>query len=363
MASTSSSSSSTTTTRNPPPLPPLSTNMRSGVSPSASGSSSPNNRKLLLKIPNAKANRWVPNIQDWQFLALGDFIVYQVNYSSGNNTSTSSTSPNSNGRIPPPVNAPRPTPPSSSSSSSLLSPSSSSAIGIVIAIRNTELPLSSSTSVQFKDENTYILDNGQGYIVSIELETPRTASHTILDNVLKKYTIFNGVSPTAARNGDGTTSTSTTLSRTPSSSGTSSPAEELQPSDFKGSLLLIDEETGKILGPLNQSIPTSESEKVTLQSKQEVPNAFSDNDIVVTFPEGGDASNGAPITISVFDDIKSQYGKSDSKIVGAAEYVSKGMLFAAEYGATYTSSAAKRYTEQTKATETPLVFSQTTKNT
>lgn len=122
---------------------------------------------------------------------------------------------------------------------------------------------------------------------------------------------------------------------------------------------MIDEDTGKILGPLNQDVPTLEAANISTSTEK--PNEFSNEDIVVTFPEGDNA--GGQVKISAFDDVTSQYGKTDSRIVGAAEYVSKGMLFAAEYGANYTSSAAKKYTESTKATDTPLVFSQTTKNT
>lgn len=223
--------------------------------------------------------------------------------------------------------------------------------GIVLAVRNTEFPLTNTTNVDFRDENTYILNNGESFIVAIELETPRTGSHTILDNVLGRYTVFNGIPPTATATNLGVPENTSNPS-----SATSSP--ELRPSDFKGSLLLIDEDTGKILGPLNQNVPTLQAANVTSTEK---PNEFSNEDIVVTFPEGNNA--GGEVKISAFEDVTSQYGKTDSRIVGAAEYVSKGMLFAAEYGANYTSSAAKRYTESTKATDTPLVFSQTTKNT
>lgn len=362
-----------------PTLPALNTSTSSTVA----------TRKVLLRIPNAKASRWTESTQSWAFLALGDFVVYQVSQPS---TSSGSSTP----RQPPPVPSRSPVgngngnssststaapalPPrfagdagGSSASPSTSSPSTSTPVstrsvspsnatgstssgtsGIVLAVRNTEFPLTSTTNVDFRDENTYILNNGEGFIVAIELETPRSGSHTILDNVLRKYTVFNGVLPTAA-----STNLGVPENQSNPNSATSSP--ELRPSDFKGSLLLIDEDTGKILGPLNQSVPTLEAANIS-SSTTDKPNEMSSENIVVTFPEGDNA--GGQVQISAFDDIKSQYGKSDSKIVGAAEYVSKGMLFAAEYGANYTSSAAKRYTESTKATDTPMVFSQTTKNT
>lgn len=359
-------------------LPSLNT---TGLSTSSSSS-----RKVLLRIPNAKASRWAESSQSWSFLALGDFVVYQVSQP-GSSSSGSSTP-----RQPPPIpsrspvgnassNSPLPSAapplppryaedgtarsPVVSSNNGTSTPSSSTVngnttpggnsgtSGIVLAVRNTEFPLTSTTNVDFRDENTYILNNGEGFIVAIELETPRSGSHTILDNVLRKYTVFNGVLPTAS-----STNLGVPEHQSNPNSATSSP--ELRPSDFKGSLLLIDEDTGKIVGPLNQSVPTLEAANIS-QSSTDKPNEFSSENIVVTFPEGDNA--GGQVQISAFDDITSQYGKSDSRIVAAAEYVSKGMLFAAEYGANYTSSAAKRYTETTKATETPMVFSQTTKNT
>lgn len=347
-------------------------------------------RKVLLRIPNAKASRWTEPTQSWSFLALGDFVVYQVSQPSSSSGSSTPRQPppvpsrspigNSNGSSSSTSAAAPALPPrfagdagSSSASPSSSSPSattpvstrsvspsnaagsaSSGTSGIVLAVRNTEFPLTSTTNVDFRDENTYILNNGEGFIVAIELETPRSGSHTILDNVLRKYTVFNGVLPTAA-----STNLGVPENQSNPNSATSSP--ELRPSDFKGSLLLIDEDTGKILGPLHQSVPTLEAANISSPTSTEKPNEMSSEDIVVTFPEGDNA--GGQVQISAFDDIKAQYGKSDSKIVGAAEYVSKGMLFAAEYGANYTSSAAKRYTENTKATDTPMVFSQTTKNT
>lgn len=337
-------------------------------------------RKVLLRIPNAKASRWSESTESWTFLALGDFVVYQVSQLTGSPRPSGSSTPSTGqqqagtpsplpGRSPTGTSAPplparynedgtarAPSPSTSSTSNANGAPSSAQSLGgtsgIVLAVRNTEFPLTSTTNVDFRVENTYILNNGEGFIVAIELETPRNGSHTILDNVLRRYTVFNGVAPTAA-------STNLGVPEHQSNPNSASSSPELRPSDFKGSLLLIDEDTGKILGPLNQNVPMSEA--ANINHSNEKPNEFSSEDIVVTFPEGENA--GGEVQISAFHDITSQYGKSDSRIVGAAEYVSRGMLFAAEYGANYTSSAAKRYTESTKATETPLVFSQTTKNT
>jgi hypothetical protein len=338
-------------------------------------SSTTASRKVLLRIPNAKASRWSDSSNEWTFLALGDFVVYQVAQaplSARPNSNSGTSSPGTPLSSRPPPALPSRTagtgaasPPTSSGpspSSTSLSPSSSStggASGIVLSVRNTEFPLTLTTHVDFRDENTYILNNGEGFIVAIELETPRSGSHSILDNVLRKYTIFNGAPPTAAALSS-TTSLTVPDSASASSSTPSSP--ELRPSDFKGSLLLIDEDTGKILGPLNQNLPAHEAANITKNSLSENANEFSSEDIVVSFPEGKDAGTGE-VQISAFQDVTSQYGKTDSRIVGAAEYVSRGVLFAAEYGANYTSSAAKKYTEQTKATDTPLIFSQTTKNT
>lgn len=342
-----------------PPVPALSTKAAS--------------RKVLLRIPNAKASRWSESTQSWSFLALGDFVVYQVpslssssssssSTRSGASTPTSSTSasapalPSRNGG----AGSSSAAPPSYSRDAldapSTTPSSASDASGIVVAVRNTEFPLTSTTNVDFRDNNTYILNNGEGFIVAIELETPRTGSHAILDNVLGRYATFNGVPPRTST--PAPTNLGVPEHTSNPSSATSSP--ELRPSDFKGSLLLIDEDTGKILGPLNQNVPTLEAANISSSSSQK-PNEFSDENIVVTFPEGD--NDGGQVKISAFDDVKSQYGKTDSRIVGAAEYVSKGILFAADYGANYTSSAAKKYTESTKATDTPLVFSQTTKNT
>lgn len=241
---------------------------------------------------------------------------------------------------------------SSSSASTSIAPRP----GIVLAVRNAEFPISSYTQTRFEQPNTYIIDNPDSYNVQLELDLPRTGSHEILDNVLRKYARLGGgsndlLSPLQTR-GNGMSSNS--------SSSSSSPL--LQPEDFKGSLLLVDESTGKILGPLEQSMPMGESQRIT---STEAPNQMADGDpVVINFPEDPNAIPGTPaaeITVSPFDNIRSQYGRSDSKIVGAAEYVSKGLLFAAEYGANYTSKAANDYTQRTKATDTPLVFSPTTK--
>lgn len=133
----------------------------------------------------------------------------------------------------------------------------------------------------------------------------------------------------------------------------------MQPSDFKGSLLLVDEDTGKIIGPLDGPMtPMDESKRIL---STEAPNQMAEGQPVVVDFGGEPGTPGQEITISPLDDIRSKYGQTDSKIVGAAEYVSKGILFAADYGANRVSSAAKDYRSRTKATDSPLVFSPTAK--
>ena len=98
-------------------------------------------------------------------------------------------------------------------------------------------------------------------------------------------------------------------------------------------------------------------------SGTESPGRMSNDDpVVVSFPSSDDPSAiNQPLQVSVFDDIKRNYGKSNSRIVGAAEFLSQSILSAAEYGANSVNSAAKNYTERTKATDAPLAFSDTTK--
>lgn len=145
---------------------------------------------------------------------------------------------------------------------------------------------------------------------------------------------------------------------TPASSGSTTP--DLLASDFKGQLLLMDETSGKILGPLTGAMPMQEGQGVGAEN---VPGqTTSDQAVVISLPSDDDpAGAGGAAQVSAFDDFTRDFGKSDSKLINAAEYVSKGLLFAAEYGANTVSSAAANYTKTTKATETPLVFSDTTK--
>ena len=325
-------------------------------SPSTSSSST---RSVLLRIPNAKASRLPAagkNGGESTFLALGDLVAYQV-AAAAPSSSSSPQLPHRRGSASPAATSTG-APPLSSRSETLPAQASAAASrpGIVLAVRNAEFPISPFTQTRFEQPNTYVLDNPDSYSVQIELDLPRTGSNEILDNLLRKYAQLGGegsndqLSPMMAQ-GNGRSSNS--------SSGASSPL--LQPSDFKGSLLLVDETTGKILGPLEQSMQMGEANRIT---STEAPNQMADGDpVVVNFPDEN-AIPGTPqaeITVSPFDNIRSNYGKSDSKIVGAAEYVSKGILFAAEYGANYTSKSAKDFTQRTKATDSPLVFSPTTK--
>jgi spartin len=146
---------------------------------------------------------------------------------------------------------------------------------------------------------------------------------------------------------------------TPASSGTTTP--DLLPSDFKNQLVLVDEATGKVLGPLSQDVPIAGGQSIST-SNDKPGQTTSDEAVVVSFygDQEGDQS-GQPVRVSPFDDLTRDFGKSNSKILGAAEYVSKGILFAAEYGANTVSGAANNYVKTTKATDSPLVFSDTTK--
>ena len=145
-------------------------------SPSASS------RSLLLRIPNAKASRLRPEGEQWQFMALGELAVYQIGQP---------------GKAPPPIPArlggaagtpgssgpaaALPTPASLPPGLSPNHPSPGPGTGIVLAVRTTEFPLASTSTVTYEQPNTYILDNGEGFIVKIELELPRKGSHEILD--------------------------------------------------------------------------------------------------------------------------------------------------------------------------------------
>ena len=372
--------------------------------------SSPSSRSVLLRIPNAKASRVSPlggSTTSETFLALGDLTVYQVQYAASASASPSSSKPRT---LPPPVpTATRPTvdtaglgqqqqapPPYYGQSPSTYSPVAGTSrpvppapapldipqpsgygvnsslspgggarspqrapspgsqrtgggAGLLLAVRTAEFPISTTTTTSFQAPNTYILQNGEGYAVKIELELPRNGSHEILDNLLRKYANLGG------------SGTSAGMSRASSASGseTGYSTPEINPQDYRGSLLLIDETTGKVLGPLNQQMNVDESSRIT---SSERPGQMSSQDpVVVQFGGTNSVTGEAEVKVSAFDDVTRNYGKSDSKMVGAAEYVSRGILFAAEYGANYTSKAANDYKARTKATDTPLVFSATTK--
>ena len=117
------------------------------------------------------------------------------------------------------------------------------------------------------------------------------------------------------------------------------------------------------MGQLNQSMPISEGQNI---SGAESPGQMSSSDPVVIYGNGNDEDDDVDLTdqrvqVSAFSDVTRNYGKSNSRIVGAAEFLSQSFLSVAEYGANYTNSATKNYTERTKATDNPLVFSDTTK--
>lgn len=219
--------------------------------------------------------------------------------------------------------------------------------GIVFCVRNTEFPISQDSTISFIEPNSYVIDNGQGNCVKIELDMPRSGSHAILDNIIRKQT-SSGVGVLAAD-----------TSAVDQASGTSTP--ELRAQDFRQQLLLIDENTGKVLGPLSQQINIDEAQMV---AAGEQPGQVSSQDpVLVQFPTdaSGAQTTSGEIRVSPFQELTSTYGRSNSKVVGAAEYVSRGILFAAEYAGSSVSSAAAGYKARTRATDSPMVFSPTTK--
>lgn len=60
---------------------------------------------------------------------------------------------------------------------------SSSQPGIIFCVRTAEFPLANTSTVTFEDPNCYILDNGEGFVVRIELEgeRKRDGKYEILD--------------------------------------------------------------------------------------------------------------------------------------------------------------------------------------
>lgn len=144
-------------------------------------------RSLLVRLPNASVSRLNPSTEQWDHLDSGDLSVYQVNQapaSPGNRSPARTVSPPavpakpaglSNG-IPAstsapssPVVAPLPTAPRPGTG------------GIVLHVGGTEFPISSTTSVRYEEPNSYILDNGSGYIVRCDLQMPRVPTQDVLD--------------------------------------------------------------------------------------------------------------------------------------------------------------------------------------
>ena len=432
--------------------PPYASSSPSSATPPASTASSSASRNCLLKIPNAKASRYVDG-SSWAFMALGELAVYKIQVASAEDavaslaakeeraasssrnglfSPTSALSPSDTGsrklppppsggfvgsantsdygppplaknrsregpaKVPPPITAPRPiasasadppllvervpspivskpsvpaphlsldtspsavrtgyTGPSSAAYPRTASPITalpgSAESSILFVVRTTEFPLSASSSITFEEPNNYIIDNGVGLCVRIELELPRNGSHSILDNIIRRHTAC----------GVGSLAPTSSVAASADNSAASSP--ELRPQDFRSQLLLIDETTGKVLGPLNQRIDINEAQLV---SAGERPGQVSSQDpVLVQFPTelDGSQAQGGDIKVSPFSDLTSQYGRNNSKIVGAAEYVSRGILFAAEMAGNQVQGAAAGYKKRTKATDSPLVFSPTTK--
>jgi hypothetical protein len=140
---------------------------------------------LLLKLPNAKASRLDANTEQWTFVSLGDFAVYQVARGATPAGGTARQGePPSPSTAASPTSDLKPTPPpipSRSLSYTKAPPSGPESTGLVFSVRNTEFPIADATTVRFEQPNSYILDNGQSYVVKIELELPRNGSHEILD--------------------------------------------------------------------------------------------------------------------------------------------------------------------------------------
>jgi len=116
-------------------------------------------------------------------------------------------------------------------------------------------------------------------------------------------------------------------------------------------LVLMDESNGDIVGDL--ALPFNEDhglqQQIDAESDPKEP-------VVVTF-DGTTTPNGTPnVQISTLAAVKSKYGQNPSKIVGGAEYLSRGILYGAEKLGSGMSSVATTYTTKTKATESPLVF-------
>jgi len=121
-------------------------------------------------------------------------------------------------------------------------------------------------------------------------------------------------------------------------------------------LVLMDESNGDIFGDL--AMPFNEDQNLQAQ----IDSRHDDKEPVVVTFDGTTSPNGTPnVQISILSDVTSKYGKSSSKIVGGAEYLSRGILYGAEKLGSGMSSAASSYTTSTKPTDSPLVFSPTVK--
>jgi len=126
------------------------------------------------------------------------------------------------------------------------------------------------------------------------------------------------------------------------------PQEQGQPR-----LVLIDESDGRIVGDLAMPM-TEDSNMLDSDRPDKEP-------VIITID---DSQAGAPtIHVSPLSELQSRFGKSDSKIVGGAEYLSRGILFGAEKLGTGLNSVATSYTAKTKPTDSPLVFHPVVKGT
>jgi hypothetical protein len=125
---------------------------------------------------------------------------------------------------------------------------------------------------------------------------------------------------------------------------------------FQSRLLLVEEQTGDIVGDMSHTLPVNEDPSLAKLDEE----GRGDEPVVVDVVGEGDQTK---VTVSPLSKVRESYGKSDSRLVGAAEYVSSGIIFAAEKAASGLDSVANSYKTKNKPTESPIVFRPATKST
>ncbi|KEI39450.1 uncharacterized protein L969DRAFT_17372 [Mixia osmundae IAM 14324] len=121
--------------------------------------------------------------------------------------------------------------------------------------------------------------------------------------------------------------------------------------EYRGQLVLVEQGSGQVVGTLDK-----DSTKMTEDDALSI-----DDDDTAKEPVIVDFGSNGTITVSPLSQVTAGYGQSGSRLIGAGEYISRGVVSAAEKLSTKMQTASANYVQSRPATETPLVFHPTAK--